>query len=264
MTDHSPGADYLAGETDGLDLDPNERATLDRVRHHLKTDALWEQPASDGQFRLLAAAAAEAAENAAPPPVRSVPPVTVVPSPSPVRVEPVEREADEPVSLDAHRSKRGRAKWFGGGVLAAAAALALAFVTADQLGTDDPPEQAAVLTYDLAPTELDPDTEAVLDVKSTVAGVEFWLRLKGLDNTDGADYYSAWLISDTEAIPVGSFHWRMGGVPIVLWSGVDDPSYDQFVVTRQVQGDGGFRSEDVVLIGDVPSFDAEAGVDSDG
>ena len=258
MTD-DPRATYLAGEGGGEGIDSAERAALDRIRGHLADESIWTPPPSDGQFRLLAAATAEAGGITIEPtpPVRPVarPPVTAAHEPEP---EP----GPEPVvdELAARRNGRGRrSTWFGAGALVAAAAVAIGFITVDRLNPADEPEFELAITaiYDLNATELDPDATGTVDIKPTVAGVELVLWLEGLDNTEGGDYYSAWLMGDGEAIPLGSFHWRAGGVPIVLWSGVDDPAYNRFMITRQTQGDGGFRSDQVVMTADVPDLTAD-------
>ncbi len=285
MTDHVQRGDYLSRESGGQDLPADERIRLDRVREQLGSEALWDEPNPDGQFRLLAAAAAEASAAAgrddasidlvAPTPIArpklesiesSVPQTPETPVTPTVRVE---GPAAEPISLDERRRRAPRAKWFGAGAVAAAAVAAIAAVSATQFtsfgvasGDDDLFEVAA--THRLTATELDPDTIADLDVVPTPAGVQFELRLMMLDNAVGADYYAAWLLPagadmgapDTEAIPLGSFHWRMGGVPVILWSGVDDPSFTRFVVTKQTLGDLGVRSDQVVLTGEVPELTA--------
>ncbi len=164
--------------------------------------------------------------------------------------------------LERRRAGRQRAVWFGAGALITAAAAIVALAATGRLGDLDADggtgvdeTEVAVATDELSATELDPDTVASVDVKPTVAGVEFELTLRGLANTDGDDYYAAWLVGDDgDAVPLGSFHWRAGGVPIVLWSGVDDPAYSRFMVTRQVRGDDGVRSDQVVLMGNVPDL----------
>lgn len=313
MADDVKRGEYLAGETTGEDLTADERETLDRIGRHLGDADLWEPPAFDGQFRLLAAAAAEAANTAeAPSDGETQPPLpataepaqapgqgqtsdpiatpdrTVTPDPgqtpdsmgSQERTPPPDRseESDRAatpaktggqiagpdretdatvIDLNKRRTGRQRAIGFGAG-LALAGAAALALVTTGQLtlDQDDEDEPVVTATYDLAATPLDPDAVASLDVAPTASGVEFRLSLMGLDNPEGDGYYAAWLMGPDEAIPLGTFHWRKGGVTIVLWSGIDDPAYDQFVVTRQTMGDGGLRSDEVVLTGDVPDLTA--------
>ena len=254
MTDHAGRADYLEGETDGANLGREERARLDRIRNQLDGPAVWEAPAADGMSRLLAAAAAEQQRA----------PVEVITPGIQQAKGRVEQTTDvraavgenQPISLDAHRQRRSGRTWFGAGVLTAAAVAAIALIGANQLRSSDDGavELEVAATFQLDPTELDPDVVAELDVLPTPAGVQLELRLMGLDNAVGQDYYAAWLLSDdadAEAIPLGSFHWRAGGVPIILWSGVDDPAFSRFIVTRQTQGDLGLRSDAVVLTGEV-------------
>jgi hypothetical protein len=193
--------------------------------------------------------------------------------------EPVVRLADGSVDDDAanviqlpERRGRGRgrgrggsgggdrrAAWFGAGAVVAAAAAVVALAATGRLGSVAPDtgvdsELAVAATHELTPTALDPDVEATVDVIPTPAGVELRLQLKALDNAEGDDYYAAWLAGPGELIPLGTFHWRAGGVEIVLWSGVDDPAYDQLLVTRQTVGDGAGPSDQVVLTGTIPDL----------
>ncbi len=113
MSDRDDWAEYLAGESAGADLDAAERPALDRIVDHLGDDSLWESPSPDGQFRLLAAASAEAAERAkgqtdnnartAPGPIR---PVDAVPAP---------RRGGRPTPLDGDdgRSNQDRGQAIG-------------------------------------------------------------------------------------------------------------------------------------------------------
>lgn len=301
MTREEEWANYLSGEVGDAKLEPGERAALDRIDEHLGAGGVWEAPAADGQFRLLAAASAEAAARSVEPtPVQEVgaaaePVVAAIPSSTPVAkpgpddpqagprsvdagrsssssLDPADIEDDDGVIrlLDRRRARRQRATWFGAGALAVAAVAAIAAISSGQLSlnsgdldsdtdSDIGPQsqEVALFTHELTATELDPDTVATLDVLPTAAGVEFTLHLMSLDNTEGPDYYAAWLLSENDAAPLGSFHWRAGGVPIVLWSGVDDPAYNRFVVTRQTLGDSGIRSSEVVLSGSVPILTAE-------
>ena len=245
MTKEAERTSYLMGDAEGTGLDGSERAVLNRVGAHLAGEAVWVQPAGDARSRLLAAATDET--HRAPGSSADLEISHDDPSES--------SQATEPIDLSSRRRPGQRAKWFGGGLLSAAAVAAVVFVGVTTLTTDaEPPEKEVVAVYELAATPVDPDATGELDVVPTDAGVEFWLRITGLDNTTGGDYYSAWLVSGDDSVPVGSFHWRKGGVNIILWSGVDDPSYNRFMVTRQRVGDGGIRSDQVVLMGPVSAL----------
>lgn len=209
-----------------------------------------------------------------PPSHRSRP--TPVESPStdePPSTVPTERsdhvlgdESTTVVDFDDRRSRRTRSRLFGtGAVVAAAAVVAVAFFAGNRLAGSAGSGPEVASTYLLAATDLDPDAVASVDVKPTVAGVEFELTVMGLDNTEPPDYYSAWLMNDGgDTVPLGSFHWRAGGVPIILWSGVDSPAYNRFTITAQVQGDGGVRSDRVVLTGAIPDLTAPTDTTNDG
>lgn len=267
MTDHEERANYLAGESSGRGLRPDERAALDRIAHQLTDEGMWEAPASDGQFRLLAAASQESRASLDRADQLDV---TVTPATVPrIDVTPPRGVDGDGVihSGDRRQRRRQRTAWFGAGAVVAAAAAAIALVATGRLdsvldtgsnsGLGDSTigsELAVSATYELTATDLDPDAVGSVDVVPTPAGVEFRLQLKGLDNREGSDYYTAWLVGPDELIPLGSFHWRKGGVEIVLWSGVDDPAYNRFTVTRQTKGDGGMSSGEVVLAGAVPDL----------
>lgn len=251
MTDNRQQGKYLAGESLGDELPADERASLDRVGRLLKNPGPWEAPAADGQFRLLAAATRESRRRAESPEQTS--------ATSSVRVEP---DTGVVELLGRRRHRRQRTAWFGAGAVVAAAAAALALVGTGRLNSGSDPEMASELavaaTYELSATALDPDAVATVDVVPTQSGVEFRLHLMGLDNSEGANYYTAWLAGPNEMIPLGSFHWRKGGLPIILWSGVDDPAYNRFMVTHQTKGDGGSSSGEVVLMGSVPDLGADS------
>ncbi len=262
MTVEAEQVAYLSGRSDGPTLLPTQRDRLDRLKFHLESEATWVGERPDARSRLLAAAGQEPAP--APPSLeahhapidlasRRQERLVAVPDRT---VEDRARETDS-VADGGRLSRLARLRSSGALVGVAAAAAAIGFGSAALLG--GPSTATTVATYELAATPLDPDATGAIDIKPTPAGVEIELALAGLDHTGSAAlgdgvYYAAWLMSDDDVVPLGSFHWRSGDVPIVLWSGVDDPAYNRFTVTRQVEGDNGVRSDQVVLAGQVPSL----------
>ncbi len=279
---------YLSGQSDGSTLSHLQRDRLDRIKFHLESEATWVAEGLDARSRLLAAAAAEPAP--APPSLeRHEAPIDLADrrrqrlAAVPDRM--VDRRQTEAgtdgVPGRNGRSRAGRVSRSSGVLLTvAAAAAAIGFASASLLGGSS--TEPTVASYELAATPLDPDASGVVDIRPTPAGVEIELHLTSLDHTGGpmstdrvdnglaantqtqgqatvqplgdGVYYAAWLMSGDDTVPLGSFHWRSTDVPIVLWSGVDDPAYNLFAITRQAEGDKGVRSDEVVLMGQVPSL----------
>ena len=48
-------------------------------------------------------------------------------------------------------------------------------------------------------------------------------------------------------VGIGSFHWRGGGIPIELWSGVDTDRYPIMIVTLQNEDEPPLASDRVVM-----------------
>ena len=168
--------------------------------------------------------------------------------------------------LAARRARRRRIGLVGGGAVAAAAAVA-AFLFAVR-----PADTVDVTTYELAATPLTPDLDATVDVVPLPAGVAITLNIKGLPPAEEGTYYAAWLMpdmamadgemsddggamadeasmADAPMVPAGSFHWREGGIPIELWSGVDTDRFPNFMVTLQDEDDPPIASDIVVMTG---------------
>lgn len=269
MTNDDVRAAFLAGDADGSELDAVERENLDRLRSRLADDAIWApKQGGDVRSRLLAAASGGAKAVSAPEPApipEAIPsPERAANRPRPQRVE--KQQVEKPanvVDLNARGDQSGRrGARIALQMMATAAAVFVAFWLGGQLmgeGADDTTESAleVTATHGLTPTALDPDATGSVLVMPTPAGVQLELQLMGLDNAEGPSYYAAWLLGpDGDAIELGTFHWRAGGVPIILWSGVDDPSYNQLIVTRQQQGDPPGRSDEIVLVAELPDLTA--------
>ncbi len=56
-------------------------------------------------------------------------------------------------------------------------------------------------------------------------------------------------MADMTMVGIGSFHWREGGIPIELWSGVDTDRFPIFIVTLQNEDDPPIASDIIVMTG---------------
>lgn len=220
------------------ELDERDVVALDGIRRILADEAVWGEPSTGLRERLLATAGVDTEHGEDPP---SAPP---------------RGRVDE---LAERRSRR-RLGLLGGGLVAAAAAVALLLFAAGP--ADDDPD---ITTFELAATERNPDLEATIDVRPLPAGVALTLHIEGLPPAEDGTYYAAWLMPATDAmdddeapsdeagdqpmVGVGSFHWREGGMPIGLWSGVDTDRYPMFIVTLQDEDAPPIASDVVVMTG---------------
>ena len=206
MTAHDDWASYLDPDTPpesrselASELDARETAALDRIGGLLADEAVWGEPSAGLRDSLLAQARAEKVssdENASSAPIR------------------------QPGDELAERRSRRRLGILGGGLVAAAAAVAV-FLFAVR-----PTDNTDITTFELAATELTPNLDATIDVRPLPAGVALTLHIKGLPPAEEGTYYAAWLLpemgamgdgggmDDRQMVGVGSFHWREGGTPL--------------------------------------------------
>lgn len=240
MTANDDWASYLDPETApesrselSARLGPDEEAALERIGGLLADEAVWGEPSPGLRDSLLAQARSEQelGEDAPSAPTR------------------------EPVDEPAGRRSRRRLGMVGGGLVAAAAAIAVLLFAAR------PTDDADVTTYELAATDLTPGLDATVDVRPLPAGVALTLHITGLPPAEEGTYYAAWLMPDMGAmgdgegmddrsmVGVGSFHWREGGTPIGLWSGVDTDRFPRFMVTLQDEDAPPLASDLVVMTG---------------
>lgn len=249
MTAHDDWASYLDPDTPpesrselAAQLGAGETAALDRIGGLLADEAVWGEPSAGLRDSLMAQVRAEqdtAADATTPPPFRSA------------------QQPGAPGDELAERRSRRRLGMLGGGLVAAAAAVAVFMFAVRPAGNPD------VTTYELAATELTPDLDATVDVLPLPAGVAITLHIKGLPPAEEGTYYAAWLMPEMDAmgddtmtddsmtpmVGVGSFHWREGGIPIELWSGVDTDRFPMFMVTLQNENDPPVASDIVVMTG---------------
>ena len=249
MTDHDQWANYLDPDADASDVTPAEQLALDRIGATLAGSAVWAGPSPDVRERLLDQVIADTKED------------------TPVIADEtdgvVERSAEVIDLGEARRARRGLTAALAGIAGAVAAAVALTFVVPRLSDNGD------ATTYEVAGTALTPDLDATVDVDPQGAGVAITLNIAGLPPAGEGEYYAAWLMRDDamsdgdvmsddepmagsmadSMVGIGSFHWREGGIPIELWSGVDTDRYPVFVVTLQDEDDPPTASDRVVMTG---------------
>jgi hypothetical protein len=262
MTRPDDWADYLDPEVDDPELTPAERAALDRIAGVLADEGTWGEPPAGLRSSLLERAAHEAATRSVDGGAGSLasvvtPPVTPavtpgvtpgVTSPATPAAAPTIPQAPSNVpyapSATPRRigSARARRSWWLSAAGVAAAALLIGVVAWPHPQTT---------TFAMAGTALAPKASAVAELEPRSAGVAIRLEIKGLTAAPPGAYYAAWLKGPTGVVPVGTFHWHKGGIPIDLWSGVGSDAYPQLFVTLQREGQPPDPSNQVVLTGHV-------------
>ncbi|MEM9613511.1 MAG: anti-sigma factor [Actinomycetota bacterium] len=255
-----PGADLIGGEMDGLD----------RIADALADEALWGDPPASLRGRLLAQAQAEA-EAAADPDATAGLGAAGAPPPQHRAQTDLDAEFDlgsidgldagpaDPGSgsileiADASTPARtkARSRWFGRAVSGAAAAVIAVIATIGVTGYLDASDDGDITTFAAAGTELAPDAQADVDVEPLGAGVAITLNITGLPPAGEGEYYAGWLTGDEGQVPIGSFHWREGGIPIELWSGVDIERYPRLGITLQREGEPTTSNGELVLTADL-------------
>lgn len=216
MSRYDEWAAHLDPEMPDNQLNDDEYEALDRISAALGDEALWDGPPPSLRDRILAQAAAE---------------VTTDEGPTVISVG----------SRAGSAGARARARWLIPAFTAVAAAFAVfAFLAWPRSVTE---------SFDLAGTELAPNARAGIEVENKGAGTAFTLTITGLPPAADGEYYAAWLTGDSGAVPLGSFHWREGGVPIELWGGVDTERYPNIAVTLQQEGEPTTSSGLAVLQG---------------
>ena len=250
MNAHDDWASYLDPETtpEGRSelagaIGDHEAAALDRVAGLLSDEAVWGEPSEDLRSRLFDQVADERRASADLSASDSDPDATSA----------FDGPGSSDDELSRRRDRRNRRFWMGGGLLTAAAAIAIAVLAIGPLS--DRPEFE---TYEVAGTALTPDLAATVDVEPRAAGVAITLHIKGLPPAGDGEYYAAWVMPEmadmsddsmagTPMVGIGSFHWREGGIPIELWSGVDTDRYPIMIVTLQDETEPPLASDRVVM-----------------
>lgn len=247
MTGADDWAAYLDPDDVGGPLSETEAEGLDRIADAVADDALWSDPPASLRDRILAEAMFESADLVDPEIDSSSGRDDGRDGDHDVRVVEVggvDRQAPTPAQAKA------QSRWFGravtGAVAAAIAVIATIGVT--QILADD---EGDITTFAAAGTPLAPDAAAQVDVEPLGAGVAITLNITGLPPAGEGEYYAGWLTGDDGQVPIGSFHWREGGIPIELWSGVDTERYPRLGITLQREGEPTTSNGELVLTADL-------------
>ena len=222
MTTDDDRIAYLAGEAEA-EVDDDTRADLDELRELLADPAVWAEPSAGLEDAIVAAIAAEAAED------RPLAPPAV--SPPAVR-----RTA-------RRHSHRHRARY----VLSAAAAVAVlaagGFVLVNR-GDDDGSTE-----FSLGPTENSPGASGSGDIVQTESGWRIEIDATGLPRLDDGRFYQAWLKdADDVLVPIGTFNEPQD---VVLWAGVSPIRFSTLTVTEEEADGDQASSGRRVLIGTI-------------
>lgn len=117
---------------------------------------------------------------------------------------------------------------------------------------DSPPGPVTVVA--MSGTDLAPEASGTASLRPTPAGWAVSLDVEGLPPAPQGSYYQAWVWNDGDAVSLGTFHFRNGVGPIVLWAGVNLRDYPSLSVTLQDEGGGPASSGRVVMTGRVTEF----------
>lgn len=214
---------YLSGDT-SASLSPAERFELDELRGVLSDPAVWAEPPSALQERIVDAIADAGKSQPLSPAARSARP-------------------DGPAGI-ATRTRR-RPRWIPYAILGVAATVLLAVgLTIGLTGHQSKPVEYQAA---LAGTKLAPGASGQVTLTRTASGWKIHLHATGLPRRDNGTYYEAWLKSSAGVlVPIGTFNQFDD---VTLWAGVPPSSYPTLTVTRQVANGDPASSGQVVLVG---------------
>jgi hypothetical protein len=242
MTGPDEQADRLGASAPDSELSAADQEVLSRIRLTLEDDASWGEPPASQRSSVLAQVAREQTARAqATRDLTAHGPTAHGPTARERMIGGAvpERSGESPRPRRSHRS---RPAWWLWAATAAAATALVAFLAWPR---------PATTTFAMAGTSLAPAARATAEFEPRSAGVAIRLEIKGLAAASAGTYYSAWLRGPGGIVPVGSFHWRTGGIPIDLWSGVGSDTYPELFVTLQHEGRSPQPSTEVVLSGQV-------------
>jgi hypothetical protein len=216
--------------TEDAQLPVTEAARLDGVVAALSAPGAWSEPpdlrsavltmvraqAEDGRWAIAEPASTRAGSEA----------------PAPAEPEPTPQTEPAPATVTVLRPRRPRLA-----VVLPLAAAAAVVITLTVLGVQAVLRPGPDQTF----TALGSDhLRAKVTVTSKPSGFEVTLEAKDLPAAPVGSYYAAWLRRGPgpgDVVPIGTFHGRRVGGPIVLWSGVDPAEYRTFSVTLQRDGE---------------------------
>ena len=190
---------------------PADRERLDLIRGVLAEGAAWEEPPEGVVDGLLATIAGEG---------------------HPPTVQPAAQPRRRPWLL----------------ATGAVAAIALLVIGVSSV-LDDPIAETVVA---MSGTDLAPAAAGIASLRPTPSGWYIRLDVSGLPAAPEGSYYEGWLWSDDhEGVSIGTFHFRAGADPVVLWSGVNIAEYPAIWVTLEDEGEGPEASDRIMMKGRV-------------
>jgi hypothetical protein len=200
-------------------------ADLDEIRDAVSQPAMWAEPDSSLESRVVAAVQRADMDQVA------------------------DQGAARVVPIESRRSLRDRIRFTPVLVGAVAAVLLLGAVRGGGLvkGLDRGPGSDAQVA--LASTPLAPKAHGVADLRNGANGVEIKFHLSGLPRAPAGFYYQAWVKGPKGLVPIGTFHTGEGDV--TLWSGVPLDQYHTITVTLEDEGGDPASSGKRVLIGEL-------------
>ncbi len=244
MTRFEDWANHLDPDAEDPVLPESDQVALDRIGDALADAALWEEPPASMRDRILAEAMFQSPTDEDEEPMAGGQTVLDPLGAELAAVGPETAEMVSPARLKA------RSRWFNTALtaVAAAAVAVIATIGVTQFLGDD---GGTTTTFAAAGTQLAPDAAAEVDVEPLGAGVAITLNITGLPPAGEGEYYAGWLTGDDGQVPIGSFHWREGGIPIELWSGVDTARYPRLGITLQREGEPTTSNGELVLTADL-------------
>ncbi|MDY7084206.1 MAG: anti-sigma factor [Actinomycetota bacterium] len=239
-TQAPPDGEEAADTPDGQE-DAAEAMFL-AVGEQLRAEATWSGPPPGLRDSILAAARTRTApvEAEAPEADEAVEPERVAPAPA-------RRPWWHP---ERWFPQVPRMAWAVPTAIVAAAVFTVGVLAVDRsLRPGLPPGEEFVAVG----TTLAPQSTASGSIVAEPGGFSITLQPEKLPAAAPGSYYAAWLTGPAGKVPIGSFHWRLTGAPIELWSGVDPAAYPRLTVTLQAEGEPPSPSTLVVLTADLAS-----------
>lgn len=216
-------AAFLDPGEDDPTLDEADRLLLARARATLGEEITWQSVPEGIESRIMAQVQRESSAAST---------VAAQPDSDPAPVAELARRRHR-------RDERARGsavrRWLPAGIAVAASVAAVVLSLTQPWAPDEP--QGPKEYYSMVGTALSPKAHSEVEIETLQAGDAITLTITGLPPAPAGHYYAAWVSGPDGTVPVGSFHWRKGGIPIELWSGVDTQEYPTLTITVQPDGD---------------------------
>ena len=205
--------------SDHLDsVEEPSAAELATIEGLLARPAIWNEPPTDLEDRVVTAITTLATADARPASLNSI-------------------------DQRTPRGPRRVPRWVGAAAAVVLVVAGVAFVT---MRGDGSAVDAAVA---LVGTDAAPDASANAALTSTPAGLKIVLDVEGLAPAPSGYFYEAWISDETIRVSAGTFHLHETDKSIELWAGVVDPGFDVLTVTLEPLDGNADSSGDVRLRG---------------